>query len=152
MTLREVYRRIAGTRMAHIVLGYALCMGIAFILEDLGRQHHVLWPVIVAAFLGVAVQSVLITVITLYHDDDVLMAATIIVVISGVGIIAGQSLNILVQTGSLGPAFVMAAAAPLTLFLRGLVLVPPCAALVWLLRRFRRYVAPDTIDVSSDAG
>jgi hypothetical protein len=151
VTLGRVYRRIAEAPMAHVVVGYAACISVVSIARDVGQQHHAGWLTVTAAIVGVVVQSLLITVVALYQDDDVFLAAMIIVLISGVGILVAQSLAILVQSGSIGPAFVLAAGAAMTLFLRALLLVPLCAGLVWLLRRFRRFIAPDTMETSRHA-
>ena len=44
-----------------------------------------------------------------------------------------------------GAAMVLAIVAPFTYFVRALVLIPVFAALVWVARKFRRFLAPDTM-------
>jgi hypothetical protein len=143
--LRQIYRRVAAAPMSHLVIGYSACMTLFFLGRYTSDPGPI--PVFLAAgsFIAIIAQSLLITVVALYHDDDLLLAAAILVVLSGVGIIAGMSLAILIVTGSLGPAFVLAAGAPLMLFMRALIFFPLAVCLIWVLRRCRRFVAPDTL-------
>ena len=62
-----------------------------------------------------------------------------------VGGIAALMIQAIVQTHSLFAAMVLAIVAPFTYFVRALVLIPVFAALVWVARKFRRFLAPDTM-------
>ena len=146
--LRQTYRRIAAAPLWQVLAGYSLCMTGFFVARFTGDLVTFSAGEAAAALLALVAQSLLITVVALYQDDDIFLAAVILVVLSGAGIMAGLSLAILVVTGSIGPAFVIAAGAPLALFVRALVLVPFAALLIWVLRRFRRFVAPDTLEGS----
>ena len=87
----------------------------------------------------------LFTTLALYRDDDLIPTAMLLTLITAVGGIAALMIQAIVQTHSLFAAMVLAIVAPFTYFVRALVLIPVFAALVWVARKFRRFLAPDTM-------
>jgi hypothetical protein len=51
----------------------------------------------------------------------------------------------IIDTRSLGPAIMLAVVAPFNYFVQALLLIPGFAALVWIARRLRRFLAPDSL-------
>ncbi len=100
----------------------------------------------VAGVLFVVTLSVLFTVFALYRDDGLLLTGLFLTIITGASAVIAIAVASVVQTHSLGPAIMIAVLGPFIYFVRGLVLVPAFAGLVWVARRLRRYLAPDTIE------
>ena len=98
-----------------------------------------------AAILALIAVSALISVIAFYRDDDVLLAGALLAVITGLGTGLAWVVTAAIVTGSIGAALVLVAGGSFVLVMRLIILAPLFAGAVWVARRFRRYLAPDTI-------
>ena len=127
------------------MVGYAASMTLALLAHDFATTHEldlIAW--FGGAQFAVAI-SALFTTLALYRDDDLIPTAMLLTLITAVGGIAALMIQAIVQTHSLFAAMVLAIVAPFTYFVRALVLIPVFAALVWVARKFRRFLAPDTM-------
>ena len=93
---------------------------------------------------GALALSALIAVLTFYRDDDALLAGAILSVITGVGSVMAWALAVVATTRSLGAVIVAAAGGALIFPLHLILMALLFAGLVWILRKFRRWLAPDT--------
>jgi hypothetical protein len=89
--------------------------------------------------------SVIFTVVALYRDDDLLAAAVLLAVMTAVGALASRALVTILLTRSLGPALLLVGVAQIGIFVRVAVSIPVLAGMVWLARRLRRFLAPETV-------
>lgn len=55
-------------------------------------------------------------------------------------------------TGSLGAAALLVVGGSFAIVMRLILLAPIMAAAVWVARKFRRYLAPDTLGSTGEAG
>jgi small-conductance mechanosensitive channel len=90
--------------------------------------------------------SVVFTVVAFYRDDDLLPAAVLVCLLTGVGSIASQALVSIAITRSLGPTLLVFGVLQFGLLLRLLIGVPLLISVLWLARKLRRWLAPDTLD------
>jgi hypothetical protein len=95
--------------------------------------------------LALIAVSLLIAVIAFYQDDDVVLAGILLAGITGIGTGAAFTVSMAIVTGSPGAAAVIIAGGFFALILRLILLTPVMAAAVWIARKFRRYLAPDTL-------
>jgi hypothetical protein len=95
--------------------------------------------------------SLLIGIISFYRDDDLVLSAFVLAAITGVGTDASKVVSMAIVTGSPGAAVFLAAAGFFDLVVRLILLTPILAAAVWVARRFRRYLAPDTLGNAQEA-
>jgi hypothetical protein len=142
--LSTVFRALAA-RLPHVMVGYAASMTLALLAHDFAVAHEL---DLVAWFGGTqfaVALSALFTTLALYRDDDLITTAMLLTLITAVGGIAALIIQAIIQTRSFFAAMVLAIVAPFTYFVRALVLIPGFAVLVWVARKLRRFLAPDTI-------
>jgi len=142
--LPAAFRALAA-RLPHVMVGYAASMTLALLAHDFAAAHDldlVAW--LGGAQFAVAI-SVLFTTLALYRDDDPIPTAMLLTLITAVGGIVALMIQATAQTHSFFAATVLAIVAPFTYFVRALVLIPVFAALVWVARKLRRFLAPDTM-------
>jgi len=143
-TLPKIFRTLAD-RTPHLLVGYAVSFTLALLARDFALGHEL--PVI--AWLGglqyVVVLSSVFTTFALYRDDDLVPTAMILTLITAVGGIVGLMIESVVQTRSIVAAIVLSIVAPFTYFVRALLLIPGFVILVWVARKLRRFLAPDTV-------
>ncbi len=103
----------------------------------------------VAAALGLCALSALVAVVTFYRDDDVLLAGVFLGLITVFGTATAWALFNAAILRSFGVLIVFAAGALFALLVRLLFIAPAFVVLVWVLRKFRRWLAPDTLTMGS---
>jgi hypothetical protein len=142
--LPSLFRALAAS-LPRLLIGYATSITIALLARDFGIGHGL--PII--AWLGgmqfVLVLSAVFTTLALYYDDELIPTAMLLTLFTAVGGIAGLLIESIVQTRSFFAAMVLAIVAPFSYFVRALLLIPGFAVLVWIARRLRRFLAPDTV-------
>jgi tetrahydromethanopterin S-methyltransferase subunit D len=109
------------------------------------RDTSLAWLNLPAALLALIAVSALMSVIAFYRDDDALLAGALLAVITGFGTGVALVFTAAIVTGSLGAALVLVAGGSFVLVMRVILLAPLLAGAVWVARRFRRYLAPDTM-------
>ena len=143
-------RRLALLSEGRLALLYTIGVLPATFLGELASvQPELVWLTVVAAAVGLCSVSVLITVVTFYQDHDAFFAGVILGLITVLGTALAWALSSAVILQSIG---VLIAFAPVGIFsqlVRVLFVAPAFVGLVWILRRFRRWLAPDTL---ADAG
>jgi len=80
------------------------------------------------------------------RDDDLLAAAVLLGVMILFGSLAARLAVATALTRSLGPALLMVGFVPLALLVQLVLSLPVLAFLIWLARKARRFLAPDTLD------
>jgi hypothetical protein len=138
-------RRLA--QLSDFQLGLAYTVGIlpsVFIREWAAGHPYLDWLRFGAGGLGLITFSTLIAVIAFYRDDEVLLSGILLAGITGIGTGVALAATAFLMTGSLGAATVLVVGGFFALVLRLILLAPIMAAAVWIARRFRRYLAPDT--------
>ena len=143
--LPALFRGLAA-RLPYLIGGYALSLTLALLTSDFAKDRTIPILAWLAGVLFVVALSALFTVFALYRDDDLLITGLFLTIITGASAIVALSVQSVLQTHSLGPAIMLAVLGPFTYFVRALVLIPGFAALVWVARRLRRFLAPDTVD------
>lgn len=103
------------------------------------------WLTVGAALMALVAVSLLIGVISFYRDDDLVLSGVLLAAITGIGTGGSMIVSVAIVTGSLGAEVFLAAAGFFDLVMRLILLTPIMAAAVWVARRFRRYLAPDTL-------
>jgi hypothetical protein len=145
LTSAGVFRALAA-RLPYLIAAYGISLTLALLVRDFAADHAVPALVWIAGVLYVVTLSLLFTVFALYRDDGLLLTGLFLTIITGASAVIGIAIASAVQTHSLGPAIMIAVLGPFIYFVRGLVLVPTFAGLVWVARRLRHYLAPDTIE------
>ncbi len=138
-------RRLA--HLSEVKLGLFYTIGVlpATLLGEFATvQPGFEWLTAPAAAVGLCALSALIAVLTFYRDDDALLAGAILSVITGVGSVMAWALAVVATTRSLGAVIVAAAGGALIFPLHLILMALLFAGLVWILRKFRRWLAPDT--------
>ena len=144
--LVPLFRLLARVSPLYLGIGYTGFLTIAVIFNELSARWDTDLLRWAALGLGVVAFSMLFTVVTWYRDDDTLAAAFLVVVITGIGIVASLGLAALVFTGSIGPMVFLAAGGAVALLIRLVIFVPVGMALIWVGRRLRRFFAPATMN------
>jgi hypothetical protein len=139
-------RLLARWPLLHLGIAYASVLTLATIIHQLALRSVSPNLDVVAWALGVVAFSVLVAVITWYRDDDNVAAAVLIVIITGIGLMAAFALTGLVFTGSIAAIVFTGASAFFWLVIRAIIFVPITVALVWTGRRLRRFFAPATLN------
>ena len=80
------------------------------------------------------------------RDDDLLAAAVLLGVMILFGSLAARLAVATALTRSLGPALLMVGFVPLAPLVQLVLSLPVLAFLIWLARKARRFLAPDTLD------
>jgi hypothetical protein len=143
--------RTLADKTPRLAVGYVICVTVAVGARDVATSEGlpaVSWAgdvVLVVAFSG------LLTVFALYRDDDLLVTAIMLTVINGVAAVVALLIDSIIKTRSIFAAIVLIIVAPFAYLLRALTLVPVFACLVWICRKSRRFLAPDTLN-HEDAG
>jgi hypothetical protein len=127
------------------MVGYAASMTVALLARDFAVGHQLAVIAWVGGAQLVVVLSAVFTTLALYRDDDLIPTAMLLTLIMAVGGIAALMIEGIVQTRSLFAAMVLAIVAPFTYFVRAVLLIPGFAVLVWIARKLRRFLAPDTL-------
>lgn len=144
--LAPTLRRLA--QLSDFRLGLAYTGGIlpAVLIREWAAGHPYLdWLRIGAAGLGLLTISALIAVVAFYREDDVLVTGILLAGITGIGTGAALAVTVFIMTGSIGAATVLVVGGFFAIVLRLVLLAPMMAAAVWIARKFRRYLAPDTL-------
>jgi hypothetical protein len=129
-------------------LGLAYTAGVfpSVLLREWAETHTSLaWLNLPAAIIALIAVSALISVIAFYRDDEVLLAGALLAVITGLGTGLAWVVTAAIVRGSIGAALVLVAGGSFVLVMRLIILAPLLAGAVWVARRFRRYLAPDTM-------
>jgi tetrahydromethanopterin S-methyltransferase subunit D len=143
-------RRLAALSDLRLGLAYTVGVFPSVLLRGWAETHTSLaWLNLPAAILALIAVSALISVIALYRDDDLLLAGALLAVITGMGTGVALVVTSAIVTGSIGATLVLVAGGSFVLVMRLILLAPLLAGAVWVARRFRRYLAPDTM---SDEG
>ena len=146
-------RRLAG--LSDFMLGLAYTAGVfpAVLLRVWAEGHSgVTWLSALAAVLALATVSAFVAVMAFYRDEDLVVAGLLLAGITGIGTGAAYVLAIAVVTGSPGAAAVLIAAGFFAIVMRIILVTPLIVIAVWLARKFRRYLAPDTVAPAGDHG
>jgi len=139
-------RRLAQLSEAKLALFYTVGLLPATFLGELATvQPGLEWLKVVAAVLGLCALSALVAVVTFYRDDEVPLAGVILGLITVFGTALAWALSNAAILRSFGVLIVFAAGALFALLVRLLFVAPAFAVLVWVLRKFRRWFAPDTL-------
>ena len=144
--LAPALRRLAA--LSDLQLGLAYTCGIfpSVLLRGWAETHtNLAWLNAGAAVLAVIAVSALIVVVTFYRDDDLLLTGILLAGITGIGTGAALAVTTAAVTGSIGAAAVLVVGGFFAVVMRLILLAPVLAAVVWIARRFRRYLAPDTL-------
>lgn len=144
--LSPVLRGLAA--LSDLRLGLANSVGIfpSVLLQTWAETHTGNpWLTVGAALMALVAVSLLIGVISFYRDDDLVLSGVLLAAITGIGTGGSMIVSVAIVTGSLGAAVFLAAAGFFDLVMRLILLTPIMAAAVWVARRFRRYLAPDTL-------
>jgi hypothetical protein len=148
-----VLRRLAGLSDFQLGLTYACGVFPAVLLRVWAEGHNgVTWLNALAAVLALATVSAFVAVVAFYRNEDLVVAGILLAGITGIGTGAAFVVAIAVVTGSPGAAAVLIAGGFFVVVMRIILLAPLMAAAVWVARKFRRYLAPDTVERASDAG
>ena len=134
-------------RLSELKLGglYAVVILPVTVLNELGPAPSGwawLTPLATAAALGAF--SVLVSVIALYRDDDYVLAGILMAGITGAAMVIAWLITMMTLSHSLTDVVVLAVAGVLGLLWRLILMGAAFAALVWLLRKLRPWLAPDT--------
>jgi hypothetical protein len=146
-------RRLAA--LSEVRLGLAYTCGIfpLVLLRGWAETHaNIAWLEFPAALLSLISVSALLAVVAFYRDDDLLLAGILLAAITGVGTGIALVATTAMVTGSIGAAIVLLAGGSFVLVMRLILLAPVMAGVVWVTRRFRRYLAPDTMGEASEPG
>jgi hypothetical protein len=150
--LSRALRRLGALSDLHLGIVYTVGIFPSVLLRSWAETHTNLpWLNFAAAALAVIALSALIAVIAFYREDDVVLAGILLAGITGIGTGAAFVMSMAILTGSLGAAAVLVVGGFLALVLRLILLAPVMAAAVWVARKFRRYLAPDTLRDTEEA-
>jgi hypothetical protein len=144
-------RRLAA--LSDLRLGLAYTCGIfpEALLRSWSETHLPLrWLEFPAALLGLIAVSALFAVVAFYRDDDLLLSGIVLAGMTGIGTGVALVTSAAILTGSIGPAIVLGAAGFFVLTVRVVLLAPIMGGALWVARRFRRYLAPDTMPEAAD--
>ena len=143
--------RMLASRASRLIGGYAICVTLAVLARQFATVHEL--PVVagLGGLLALVAFSVLFTVFALYRDDPVLLTGVFLTIIIGASTVIALAIESVVETGSLGPAIMLAVVGPFQYFVLGLILIPGFAGAVWVARRLRRFLAPATLESPDDA-
>ena len=151
--LSPLLRRLAALSDFRLGLAYAAGIFPSVLLQSWAEIHPgVSVLTYSAAVLAVIAVSLLLGVIAFYRDDDTVLSGILLAIIIGVGTGAGLVVSAALVTGSLGVAAILAVGGSLGLIVRLILLAPVMVAAVWITRRFRRYLAPDTVGSVGESG
>jgi hypothetical protein len=145
--LAPMLRRLA--QLSDFQLGLAYTGGIlpSVLIREWAAGHPYLdWLKFGAAGLA------LITVVAFYRDDDLLVTGILLAGITGLGTGVALAATVLIMTGSIGAVTVLVVGGFFAIVLRLILLAPIMAVAVWTARKFRRYLAPDTLPGASQLG
>jgi hypothetical protein len=146
-------RRLGALSDLHLGLAYTCGIFPSVLLRGWAETHTNLpWLNFCAASLAVIAVSALIAVVAFYRDDDVVVAGILLAAITGIGTGAALAVTTAIVTGSLGAATVLVVGGFFAVVLRLILLAPIMAGAVWIARKFRRYLAPDTLEDASRVG
>jgi hypothetical protein len=151
--LAPMLRRLA--QLSDFQLGLAYTGGIlpSVLIREWAAGHPYLdWLKFGAAGLGLITISALITVVAFYRDDDLLVTGILLAGITGLGTGVALAATVLIMTGSIGAVTVLVVGGFFAIVLRLILLAPIMAVAVWTARKFRRYLAPDTLPGASQLG
>lgn len=153
LDLSPSLRRLAALSDFRLGLAYAAGIFPSVLLQS-WAETHAGNPVLTysAAVLAVIAVSLLLGVIAFYRDDDTVLSGILLAIIIGVGTGACLVVSAGLVTGSLGVAAILAVGGSLGLIVRLVLLAPVMAGAVWIARKFRRYLAPDTLGNAGEAG
>ena len=144
--LSPVLRRLAALSDFHLGLAYTVGIFPSVLLHSWAETHASNpWVTLAAALMALVAVSLLIGVISFYRDDDVVLSGILLAAMTGIGTGASMLVSVAIVTGSLGAAAILAAGGFLVLVMRLILVTPIMAAAVWVARRFRRFLAPDTV-------
>jgi tetrahydromethanopterin S-methyltransferase subunit D len=150
LDLSPPLRRLAALSDPRLGLAYTGGILPSVLLRGWAESHaNLAWLNLPAALLAVVSLSALIAVVAFYRDDDPVLAGILLAGITGIGTGIALVVTTAIVTGSIGAAIVLVAGGSFVLVVRLILLAPIMAGAVWLARRFRRYLAPDSM---SDEG
>lgn len=148
-----VLRRLAGLSDFRLGLAYAAGVFPAVLLRVWAESHSGITGLnALAGVLALATVSAFVAVMAFYRDEDLVVAGILLAGITGIGTGAAYVVAIVVVTGSPGAAAVLIAGGVFAVVVRIILLTPLMVAAVWMARKFRRYLAPDTVEPAGDAG
>lgn len=143
MPQSSVFARLGARRPLHLGIFYTLAAAFGW------REVTFRLGLTQADFLGnlpwFLVGLGLLAVYTWFRDEDSSTAGLMLAVTFAAGNLVAFAFVAVVSTGSFGPAFVLAAASPLTFLVRLALLCTILGFLVWLGRRIRA-PTPATVD------
>ena len=150
--LSPVLRRLGALSDLRLGLAYSVGIFPSVLLESWAEIHTGNpWLTAGAALMALVAVSLLIGVISFYRDDDLVLSAFLLAAITGIGTGAGKIVSVAIVTSSPGASAFLAATGFFDLVIRLILLTPIMAAAVWVARRFRRYLAPDTLGDAQEA-
>ena len=146
VNLSPPLRRLA--TLPDVQLGLAYTCGIfpsVLLREWAATRPGLAWLELPAAILALVAVSALLAVVAFYRDDDLLLAGILLAAITGIGTGIALVITTAIVTGSVGAAVFLVVGGLFVLVVRLILVAPIMAGAVWLARRFRRYLAPDTM-------
>ena len=134
--------------LSDLQLGWFYTGGIfpSVLLHGWAETHAPLpWLEVPAGLLALVSVSALIAAVAFYREDDAPLAGILLAAITGIGTGVALAATTAIVTGSVGAALVFVVGGLFALVVRLILIAPIMIAAVWLARRLRRYLAPDTI-------
>jgi len=153
LDMSPVLRRLAALSDFRLGLAYTAGIFPSVLLQTWAEAHAGdPWLTFGAGVLALVAVSLLIGVIAFYREDDTFLSGILLAIITGVGTVVSLVVSMALVTGSLGAAALLVVGGSFAIVMRLILLAPIMAAAVWAARRFRRYLAPDTLGSTGEAG
>jgi len=121
-----------------LALVYTATVLLPYALRPLAAGPALVPASLAAALLWIAVTLLLFAVVAWGRTDDALAAGVLLGVTIALGGLAARVLVEMVRARSVGPGLLLFMASLIPLFVRTVVLVALCTALVWAARRLTR--------------
>jgi hypothetical protein len=148
-------RRLAALSDLGLGLAFTVAIFPAVALDEWADTHEPLTRLHQpAAVLALVAVSALMAVVAFYREDGPVLSGFLVGATMAIGYGLARAATTIIVTGSVGAAIFLFSTDLLLGALQLVVLVPMMTGAILLGRRFRRYLAPDTVvqDTNTQSG